>query len=82
MHIFYNQILTDPMKDLHPFLKGFIGGSERDPDMGISFGKDAAGHNKEILLDGLFYKGLCVSPGNFWEDIKSTLWFLDVKPSF
>ena len=50
--------------------------------MGISFGKDAAGYNKEILLNGFFYKGLCVSRRNLWKDIKSTFWLLDIKLSF
>src|SRR4030067_1969494 len=50
--------------------------------MSISFGKDATGHNEEILLNVFFYKGLCVSSRDLWKDRKSALWLLDIKLFF
>src|SRR5512146_1740656 len=50
--------------------------------MGISFGEDAAGNNEQILLNGLFHKGLSVSSRDLRKDIKSALGLLDVELLF
>ena len=70
------------MKDLNSSLKRFIGRGKGDPNVRISFGKDTSGDNKEVLLNGLFYKGLRVSARDLGKDIKGTLWLLDIKLLF
>src|SRR5512135_1193049 len=71
-------ILADSIEGLNALLKGLIRCCERDPDMSISLGKDVAGNNEEILLNGFLDKGLSVSSRHFRIGIKSALRLLDV----